>query len=488
MSTSEEPLLGQDYESGDKSLSSDEWRPSRLAPSRTRRYFAACISLALAALAGFLFFLWTTRHAPGLTITPEDVPPPLVMPPSNSSPILEVNPLDPLLSLKGPPTASFRDNLRPELQYITSWPSAGWTNDVMTYGNLIYLAIITDRIPVIPMFTPSHIGGSVPPIPFGEVFDVPRLRDLIGRPVLEWHEVKDTSSETVDDIGCWNLWESVQYYEHRPRGSSVPTHLKLDISYTKTPDWTKRIPNYEHDKSSTFWSLASLAFPETRAKSLVTPLESPEHHVSLPPDEQMLCFDYLYYVCANEAFEWDKDYGPAWRYVGQHMRWTMTLQGIADDYVRATIGVQDEDEPTPPFISIHVRHGDFAVYCGDRPVEECFAPISVIARRVQEVKDELKTRKGIDVRHVIMTSDERNTTWWDQVSEQGWLQVDHSKTAELYGTWYPLLIDAVIQSGGMGFVGTDTSTMSILALRRVQSWRDGATRMFKWGRPDSDDH
>lgn len=81
------------------------------------------------------------------------------------------------------------------------------------------------------MFTPSHIGGSVPPISFGEVFDVPRLRDLIGRPVLEWREVKDTSSETVDDIGCWNLWESVQYHEHRPRGSAVPTHLKLGPSF-----------------------------------------------------------------------------------------------------------------------------------------------------------------------------------------------------------------------------------------------------------------
>lgn len=78
-------------------------------------------------------------------------------------------------------------------------------------------------------------------------------------------------------------------------------HPFADISYTKTPDWTKRIPNYEHDKSSTFWSLASLAFPETRAKNLVVPLESPEHHVSLPPDEQMLCFDYLYYVCAHEV-------------------------------------------------------------------------------------------------------------------------------------------------------------------------------------------
>lgn len=53
---------------------------------------------------------------------------------------------------------------------------------------------------------------------------------------------------------------------------------------------------------------------------------------------------------------------------------------------------------------------------------------------------------------------------------------------------YPVLIDAVIQSSGLGFVGTDRSTMSQLARRRVQSWRNGAVRTVKWGLPGSDDH
>jgi hypothetical protein len=69
------------------------------------------------------------------------------------------------------------------------------------------------------------------------------------------------------------------------------------------------------------------------------------------------------------------------------------------------------------------------------PVEECFAPLSVIARRVQEVKEELLERKGIVVEKVIMTSDERNETWWASVRERGWYQVDHSETVEKYGAW-----------------------------------------------------
>jgi hypothetical protein len=68
-------------------------------------------------------------------------------------------------------------------------------------------------------------------------------------------------------------------------------------------------------------------------------------------------------------------------------------------------------------------------------VEDCFAPLSVIARRVQEVQDELLERKGIVVNHVIMTSDEPNSTWWEDVASHGWLALDHSNTEELYGGW-----------------------------------------------------
>ena len=53
---------------------------------------------------------------------------------------------------------------------------------------------------------------------------------------------------------------------------------------------------------------------------------------------------------------------------------------------------------------------------------------------------------------------------------------------------YPVLIDAGIQASGTGFVGTDRSTMSTLARRRVLSWQDGVARTIQWGRPGADDH
>jgi hypothetical protein len=122
------------------------------------------------------------------------------------------------------------------------------------------------------------------------------------------------------------------------------------------------------------------------------------------------------------------------------------------------------------------------------PLTECLAPLSAFARRVDEVKKELLDTRGMVVNNVIMTSDERDPEWWDDVQSRGWLRVNHTDTVQNYGEWFPVLIDAGIQSSGIGFVGTDRSTMSILARRRVQSWQEGAVRTVKWGSVGADDH
>ncbi|KAJ7786473.1 hypothetical protein B0H16DRAFT_1670566 [Mycena metata] len=472
----------------------DKWPAARATGpaaflSRRRLALVAWLALVIVSVGGLTTFIMYTSHpAAQITETMDDVLRNHTHPSTTQSHVAAaLDPFGPSSALRGGPTMSFRENLRADTKYITSWVSAGWTNDVFTYINLIYLGIITDRVPIIAEFIPSHIGGHVPPIPFGKVFDVPRLRNLLGTSVLEWRELKNPSSTFVDDIGCWNVWEAVQYREAYPRRSRSTEDLRLDISYTQAPTWIKMIPNYEHDQHVTFWSLARLAFPSTRADSLVTPLPSPKHNVSLPPDEHLLCYDYLYYVSAHQPFEMEYDYSPAWRFVGQYLHWTPELEQLTNTYVRRALGTP-EDSPIPPFISIHVRHYDFEAWCRGVPIQECFAPLPVIARRVREVKDEIFLRSGRVVNHVVVTSDEVNATWWQEVAQLGWFTPDHSDTKELYGEWYPPLIDATIQSQGAGFVGTALSTMSIIAARRVEAWQNGPVRMVKWGTPDADDH
>ncbi|OBZ79026.1 hypothetical protein A0H81_00085 [Grifola frondosa] len=187
-----------------------------------------------------------------------------------------------------PPTVYFRDSLHNDTRYITSFLSAGFTNDVMTLGNLIYLALITSRVAILPPFT-SHIRSIAAPLPFSEIFDVPRLITALNAPVLEWSQVKDLEAaarqDVQDIIGCWNVWEVDNVGADGPRGSFTPHLLNLHISYTRAPPDIKLMAGYEHDSHSTFWSLARLAFPEARAEVLARPDLNPSVLLSVRRDQ-----------------------------------------------------------------------------------------------------------------------------------------------------------------------------------------------------------
>ncbi|TFY82083.1 hypothetical protein EWM64_g1930 [Hericium alpestre] len=456
------------------------FKSSFAKPGKRRRFLlAACTVFSACSLVLFLFFLYSDTRLPFT----------LHRPTQNADSSRHV---DRMSAVLGPPTPHFRDNLRNDTKYITSWISAGWTNDVMTYaakGNLIYLAMITERVPIIGRFIPSHIGGDAGDVAFGEVFDVDLLSQAIGMPILEWDDVKDPFSKEIDELGCWSIWQAVQNREQVPRVTYALEHNGLDISWTAAPPWVQKVPGYEHDPHAHFWSIAQLTYPEGHEANSGVPQPSLAHNVTLDPDQQLSCFDYLYYVCASESFEYEHEFSPAWRFVVKNFRWTQRLQGIANGYLKRIFEVPDEDD-VPPYIAIHARRGDFVVYCGDVPQGDCFPSLTVFARRVAEIQDEVRQRHGVEVNHVLILSDESEPAWWTAVHMLGWYSVDHAAedTVAKYGRWYPLLIDAVLQSSGIGFVGTDRSTMSVLAKRRVEDWFEGAGRMVKWGTPGADNH
>ncbi|KAF9654199.1 hypothetical protein BDM02DRAFT_3182029 [Thelephora ganbajun] len=487
--TSEDSLLGdKDYLS---TLPLPSASHSNTFGRRKRAFFTTATLVSLFFLTSYLIIQQRASDRFGVDLKPIPFKPEDVEPPSNAT-----YPIASLYSgARGPPTPLFRDNLLPDKQYLTSWPSAGWSNDVMAFGNLIYLALITDRIPVIPKFTPSHVlvDGHADDLPFGEVFDIPRLASLIKSPILEWRDIKIDESPVVESMGCWAIWPEQQYYDSIPREGWFPRNSGLDVSYTRAPSWVKANPGNEHDKTSRFWDLARLSFPDARREWLnngqaIQQTPSPILNVIEDPDQQMLCMDYLYFAAAIGDVEYDYDFSPAWRFVVAHMHWTERLEAIGELYLRSTFGLKPS-QPIPPYITIHIRHGDFSNWCNGVPLEECFAPIPVIARRVREVQEELSIKyPGMNVKHVIMTSDERDEAWWDLVRAQGWCRIDHSSTAAQYGRWYPVIIDAIVQSKGMGFVGTDRSTFSIISRRRVEDWQRGVARTVKWGYRGADDH
>lgn len=75
----------------------------------------------------------------------------------------------------------------------------------------------------------------------------------------------------------------------------------------------------------------------------------------------------------------------------------------------------------------------------------------------------------------FFAADENSLDFWEDVKRQGWLHINHTqeRTLERFGEWYPPLIDIVIQSMAVGFVGTEDSTFSLVSQRRVEDWNGG---------------
>ena len=109
--------------------------------------------------------------------------------------------------------------------------------------------MMTERVPIVGPFTPSHIGGNAGEILFSDVFDIDYLSQTIRIPVLQWSEVKNTSSLQVEDIGCWSVWQAVQTRESRPRMTNALSLQGLGEKINALPCRIEALIDYR-DKTS----------------------------------------------------------------------------------------------------------------------------------------------------------------------------------------------------------------------------------------------
>ncbi|KAH9485533.1 hypothetical protein JR316_0002443 [Psilocybe cubensis] len=382
------------------------------------------------------------------------------------------------------------DNLRNDTSYITSWSNAGFTNQFMGYVNMIYLGLLTDRVPILPPFAPDHhISSSAGIIPFGDLFDLDHLRKQLRTPILEWRDVKALpsrysadpySTREVEPLGCWTTRKES---EGNPiRAENVVHHLGLDVSYTRVPSHTRLDPSNPEETHVVFPHLAALIYP-------IDPIADPESFRTLAPspgghwdtpESQLSCFDTMYYATSGaKAFEWQYSWSPVWRTVGRHVRFTREIEDLGYQYLSNVFGL-DEAEEVPPFIIVHIRRGDFAMFCSHSGQVDCFPPLSTYKKRVDDVKMELMER-DIPVTNVVVVSDEKSPRFWANVKNQEWFYINHTaeRTLERFGEWYPPLVDIVVQSYAFGFVGTEDSTFSLVGQRRVEDWNGGVTMNVK---------
>uniref|UniRef100_A0A0W0FVA7 Uncharacterized protein n=1 Tax=Moniliophthora roreri TaxID=221103 RepID=A0A0W0FVA7_MONRR len=429
--------------------------------------------------------------------------------------------------VNGPPARSFRSNLRNDRHYLTAWANAGLTNEFMGIVNMIYLAMLSDRVPIIPPFSSeNHTSRKAGYVAFGDIFDLERYRNEVGQAVLEWRDVKQPSipyepapfnrkrarhqrfyeeleatSDFIDTLGCWSTRANI-HPDVIPAHTFIPGWepslmklLNLDVSYTQVPPETRSV----HDRNRlhvTFPGMAGLLFPPAenpknlrdveayqwqsavRPKTADLILSSPRGK-QVAPDEHLACLDIAYFMTSGpQDFEWGDAWAPAWRFVGKHLRFRQGIEEVAKGYLRRALNLSAEDgDDIPPFITVHIRRGDFVCH-GQGACD--ITSMDLYRLIVRQVQEELRERNGVDVDKVILTSDETDDAFWDEVRGMGWYSVDHSLQGEdtfaRYGEWYLPIIDVVIQSMAKGFVGSPGSTFSLISGRRVVEWNDGVRK------------
>jgi len=146
----------------------------------------------------------------------------------------------------------------------------------------------------------------------------------------------------------------------------------------------------------------------------------------LPPDEQLACLDYLYYITSSSevAYEWENSWSPSWVQVGKYLRFTDDLAGIVEGYLRRAFESSDGIPPVrfypnyslplvslfvdwlsfcSLFIAVHIRRGDFGRDC-DIGSDDCFIPLATFKNKVDNMINEILETKSIHINKVILMS------------------------------------------------------------------------------------
>ncbi|GAA5885963.1 hypothetical protein JCM6882_004215 [Rhodosporidiobolus microsporus] len=419
------------------------------------------------------------------------------------------------------PQPSWKDQMRSSTQYLTAMMFGGQSNQLLAMYNLLYIGKELGRTVILPPFTAIHFKGQQRP--FHQIYDVPRFYDLTGVPAIPLGYFKSPSdpSSVRDRVTCWSTME---LYTGSSNNHQVETGFNAHgiftdfwalprfpksadgavIEFTKLLDFLRnRTAQLELVEETKREVLPQRYIPKDVDPQTVDKVQNlkgsfdPLNGVPPTEDEQLMCVDATFYVGYSvppppypQHIPLEPWRGRAWREVGQHLHWIPEVAQIADEYLSRIFGVA-RVEDVPPYISVHVRRGDFKNFKGNTftPLKNYVAAVNAVRGQLQdrldfplseeerEGKPALRRFKKKPQEYaVLVTSDEEaGSEMWEEVSALGWKTINHGdlKTVETHGEWWPSMLDGEMLSRGQGFVGTQWSTFSMVSGLRVEYWQGG---------------
>ncbi|GAA5871894.1 hypothetical protein JCM16303_000909 [Sporobolomyces ruberrimus] len=383
------------------------------------------------------------------------------------------------------PQNTFRSNLRDDVNYITTFPYGGLTNQLLSTFKLTYMARRLGRAAILPDLEPNHAEGEY--TFYSNFFDLDYFSHRTNVPLTEWKDVKkrrvhSLPSKKKETLGCWG--------EGRAPDPSLPDY-ETDVSFWPVPK--QLATKFGVEPTTTFAGIETIdshnatvtKWLDSKVKQWFRTIEN-----SPPlPDQHLLCFRNLFYTStvntsSLEFVEGSKGRTPEveglgkdsdiWLEIGQYLKFTPRIESLVDDYLTSLIG-----DPDQPFIAVHIRQGDFLKL--GRSTNETSTIKTKYSRGLEllhEKLEHLPALEGVELEDlpILLATDSTDPNLLAELKRMRWTLIDHEKigTKEMYGGWYPGLLDSAILSRAIGLVGTKQSTFTYLAERRIESWNGGA--------------
>ncbi|GAA5914475.1 O-fucosyltransferase family protein [Sporobolomyces salmoneus] len=407
------------------------------------------------------------------------------------------------------PQASLLSQLKPGVRYITSMSYGGHANQFIGIQNLLHLGKLLNRVVIIPTLTPLHFQGL--PQDMSTFYDLDYFYEKTSIPIIEQSTLKRwnfTDPPPLESVTCWSVLEAVADGRNVNDGS-MAVH-NIDIKYYPLPPlsraseetkiWTGAIHEFDSNpRSKGKWITRVrdelLPHDDIVGDDQKTAAGSPslksgfDPRNNEPPSDQLFCLDTTFFLGSRmfppaypstPPIEPLRPYeGEAWMQAGQHLRFSSRLETLAEEYLKKLFGVSKLNH-IPPFITCHIRRGDFAEERGLTSLDQYTDAVQRVRERLEWRMDNMKGRNGLlkggDYQVVVATDEAPNSEFVRILKEElRWKVIDHDfmETERKLGAWYTLLIDSVILSRGRGFVGTEFSTFSYLAGLRVKYWNGG---------------
>ncbi|GAA6058009.1 hypothetical protein JCM3770_006644 [Rhodotorula araucariae] len=415
---------------------------------------------------------------------------------------------------------TLREQLKPGMRYVTAMAYGGHANQMISIQKMLYFAKMTNRVGIIPSLMPIHIDGS--PADMSSFYDLRRFWQESHIPAVEFSQVKPLDIEGArpqnEHLACWSVQELLHgfanletwsfdvhdiWIDHWPLpplarglgGFDVAFDaLRLfDFDVGAKQRWIERVQRESLPQKPP--ANASEPFTGDKTTNVKSGFD-PAH--TAPPDDQVMCFDNTLFlgpvmfpelaITARPLEHTVPGEGLSWINVGQYLHFNERVERLADEYLMRLFDVSSP-EKIPPFITIHLRRGDFKEFTGFTALDKYVSALDRVRAALQARLDDpdgwtgpgraafrrFGRMRAADYA-VVTTTDERgDTPFVQEVRALGWKVLDHDafETKATLGGWWPTMLDGAILARGRSFVGTHASTFSHLAGLRVKYWRGG---------------